>query len=271
APLIAPEEPETPRPQDSEDASAPQQPETATEGAPPESAADAGGPEAAETAADLETAEPAAAAADLETAEPVAAAADLEATEPVAAAEGLEAAEPTAAAQDPVPVDETALLGGEMVTETLADLYLSQGLAERAATLYRQLLIRRPGDPRLLERLEQALARAPRQSGQHGCAQGEGPQPGRPADEAGAAASAPEPVVAARPDGGVGDEPVFEELDPERLTEVEAAWTGGEAAGTESVSPYTWQEEAAPAVSDGEAEPTIRAYFERLMDWEAGE
>src|SRR5690606_11165802 len=80
-----------------------------------------------------------------------------------------------------------------------------------------------------------------------------------------------EPVVAARPDGGVGDEPVFEELDPERLTEVEAAWTGGEAAGTESVSPYTWQEEAAPAVSDGEAEPTIRAYFERLMDWRPGE
>ncbi len=259
APLIAPEEPETPPPQDSEDASAPQQPETATEGAPPESAADAGGPEAAETAADLETAELAAAAEGLEAAEPVAAAADVE------------TAELAAAGQDPVPVDETALLGGEMVTETLADLYLSQGLAERAATLYRQLLIRRPGDPRLLERLEQALAAAPPQNGQHASAHEEGPQPEQPADEADAAASAPEPVVAAQPDGGAGDEPVFEELDPERLTEVEAAWTGGEAAGTESVSPYTWQEEAAPVVSDGEAEPTIRAYFERLMDWEPRE
>src|SRR5690606_22868912 len=168
-------------------------------------------------------------------------------------------------------VDETALLGGEMVTETLADRDLSQGLAERAAALYRQLLIRRPGDPRLLERLEQALAAAPPQNGQHASAHEEGPQPEQPADEADAAASAPEPVVAAQPDGGAGDEPVFEELDPERLTEVEAAWTGGEAAGTESVSPYTWQEGAAPVVSDGEAEPTIRAYFERLMDWEPRE
>src|SRR5690606_41071024 len=99
----------------------------------------------------------------------------------------------------------------------------------------------RPADAGLLERRERALAAAPSQNGQHASAHEEGPQPEQPADEADAAASAPEPVVDAQPDGGAGDEPVFEELDLERLTEVEAAWTGGEAAGTESVSPYTWQ------------------------------
>jgi len=194
---------------------------------------------------------------------------EIEAVVAALAAEvGQAAASPrTETLEEPTAMDETALLGGEMVTETLADLYLSQGLAERAATLYRQLLIMRPGDPRLQERLEQALAAAAPRNGQHAPPPQAAAQEEAPADATDASAGGPEPVVAPEPDGIEGAEPTAVGFDLERLTEVEAAWTGAEAAGTESVSPYTWQEEAGPATPDRPLEPTIRAYFERLTSW----
>jgi tetratricopeptide (TPR) repeat protein len=43
---------------------------------------------------------------------------------------------------------------GPVVTETLAELYASQGLYDRATDIYRELLRVRPGDPRLASRLE---------------------------------------------------------------------------------------------------------------------
>ncbi|HEX9580544.1 MAG TPA: tetratricopeptide repeat protein [Gemmatimonadales bacterium] len=51
---------------------------------------------------------------------------------------------------------ETALGGSEpepVVTETMAELYVSQGLHHEARETYRKLLAQRPGDPALLERL----------------------------------------------------------------------------------------------------------------------
>ena len=257
APLIAPEEPEVPPPpQESEDPAEPNPPEEATAAA---------------------ASEPAAATAGQEPAEPDEArapAASLAPSEPAAAA-------PATPTQDAVPADETALLGGEMVTETLADLYLSQGLAERAATLYRQLLVMRPGDPRLLARLEQALAAPPPQNGQPSGARAEGPGPEPTADATGGAVSVTEPAVASQSDEDAGaaapdatDVAAPDAADAElaHLAEVEAAWTGADAAGgTESVSPYTWQEEAGSAERDRPAEPTILSYFERLMDWEPSE
>ena len=286
APLIAPEEPEPPPPADSEDTSEPDEPEAATASAPSEPVAVASGVEVGESAADAvgpeafesvvvdgvqDATEPVAVNGGPDAAEPAPIPEGHDVTEPVAANDGAESTAPAAAALDPVPVDETALLGGEMVTETLADLYLSQGLAERAATLYRQLLIMRPGDPRLLDRLEQALAAAAMpQNGQHAKAREEGPRPEQPTDAADAAASDAGPVVAAQTEGA-DDEPTAAIFELDRLAEVEAAWTGGEAAGTESISPYTWQEEAGPAASHRPAEPTIRAYFQRLMDWEPSE
>ncbi len=42
----------------------------------------------------------------------------------------------------------------EVVTETMAELYERQGLREEAASVYRSLLDRTPGDPRLLAKLE---------------------------------------------------------------------------------------------------------------------
>src|SRR5690606_2269230 len=111
----------------------------------------------------------------------------------------------------------------------------------------------------------------PPQNGQPARSRAEGPGPEPTADATGAAASVTEPVVASQPDEDADDgAPDAAESELAHLAEVEAAWTGAEAAGgTESVSPYTWQEEA--AARDHPAEPTILSYFERLMDWEPGE
>lgn len=49
---------------------------------------------------------------------------------------------------------------GEVVTETMAELYMRQGLFERAAAVYRQLRERDPGNPRLEARLEEARSQA---------------------------------------------------------------------------------------------------------------
>ncbi|NIP79079.1 MAG: tetratricopeptide repeat protein, partial [Gemmatimonadetes bacterium] len=48
---------------------------------------------------------------------------------------------------------------GEVVTETMAELYARQGLYGRAVAVYRQLLERKPGDTRLRAKLEAAEAR----------------------------------------------------------------------------------------------------------------
>lgn len=62
--------------------------------------------------------------------------------------------EPAVAPTEPGPP------GDGVVTETLAELYLSQGLTTRAIEVYEALLRRRPGDARLIQRLERARARA---------------------------------------------------------------------------------------------------------------
>ena len=64
------------------------------------------------------------------------------------------AAELSASQPDPMPASAgEESVSGEVVTETLADLYLAQGFAERAADMYRALLRMRPGDARLLAKL----------------------------------------------------------------------------------------------------------------------
>jgi HD-GYP domain-containing protein (c-di-GMP phosphodiesterase class II) len=45
---------------------------------------------------------------------------------------------------------------GEVVTETMAELYSRQGLHERSVAVYRQLVQRKPGDPRLVMKLREA-------------------------------------------------------------------------------------------------------------------
>jgi hypothetical protein len=52
-------------------------------------------------------------------------------------------------------VDEAAKTVPTFVTETMAELYVQQGFYDRALSVYRQLVTQHPGDPKLVERMEQ--------------------------------------------------------------------------------------------------------------------
>jgi HD-GYP domain-containing protein (c-di-GMP phosphodiesterase class II)/tetratricopeptide (TPR) repeat protein/CheY-like chemotaxis protein len=89
---------------------------------------------------------------------------------------------------------------GEVVTETMAELYARQGLYERAARVYRQLLERAPDDRRLMAKLRAAESQvrpSPRSGGDEGGAT-RGERPNQAASSAGAPPAAPRPP-AARP------------------------------------------------------------------------
>ncbi|HEY8483503.1 MAG TPA: hypothetical protein VIL13_02765, partial [Longimicrobiales bacterium] len=130
--------------------------------------------------------------------------------------------------------------GDEVVTETLAELYLSQGLVDRAVALYRQLVATRPGDARLEARLREAEARL---------ASGAGTESGSGWEVVEAAWSAPVAM------GGA------------RVEEVEAMWTGGEGAPVAGVSPYAWPEQGQAEVEGVPGEPTVGEYLARLLNW----
>lgn len=118
--------------------------------------------------------------------------------------------------------------GDQVITETLAEIYASQGLYDRAAGVYRRLIEARPDDDRLRARLADL--------------------------ESATGWAAPEPEK----EEGTGEE--------EReafLERVESAWTGGEGAAGIEDSPYLWTEQAS-----GEPEgPRIGEYFASLLAW----
>jgi hypothetical protein len=149
-------------------------------------------------------------------------------------APGALASEPAARSVEPA----REAPGDEVVTETLADLYLSQGLVDRAVALYRQLVAARPGDARLEARLREAEARL---AGAAGAESGW--------EMVGAAGSA------AGAAGGA------------RVEEVEAMWTGGEGAPVAGVSPYAWPEQGQAEEEGVPGEPTVGEYLARLLDW----
>lgn len=80
---------------------------------------------------------------------------------PVRSATPAEPAEATAhVPSEASPRDATPHGGSEIfVTETMADLYLSQGHTASALDIYRKLLEQRPGDPRLTERVRDVESR----------------------------------------------------------------------------------------------------------------
>ena len=80
---------------------------------------------------------------------------------PVASATPVESTEPIAEAPSESPArGATPQTGSEIfVTETMADLYLSQGHTDSALDIYRKLLEQRPDDARLMERVRDAEAR----------------------------------------------------------------------------------------------------------------
>ncbi|MBN2720132.1 MAG: hypothetical protein JXR72_03410, partial [Proteobacteria bacterium] len=76
---------------------------------------------------------------------------------------------PAAPAPDPVK-DPADVAKEDLSTETLADLYARQGLREKAADIYRKILVQRPGDNGILEKLRALEGKAagmdiPRQVG----------------------------------------------------------------------------------------------------------
>ena len=84
-----------------------------------------------------------------------------EATEMIA--RDLETREPTPAPPEELapatPDSDEARHDPDLLTQTMAELYASQGLFHEAETVYRELLKFRPDDPALLERLEATRAR----------------------------------------------------------------------------------------------------------------
>lgn len=121
-----------------------------------------------------------------------------------------------------------------LLTETMADLYSRQGLHDRAAGIYRALLLRRPDDAILLARLE-AAERA-----------------------AGVGMAAQEPE---------GTEDVG---DAAWLLGSGAAWAGPVPAAGTDATPYAWtgSEEQDQEEEDGAAPaPSISSYLQTLVSW----
>lgn len=136
---------------------------------------------------------------------------------------------------------------GEMVTETMAELYAAQGLHVSAAEVYRSLLLERPGDDQLAERLRQM----------------ESLIDGADEEEAtGVAISAAAESDAASPaDDTQG-----------WLERVESAWTGGSGVAGAGPTPYAWTETAHTVRTEEDGEDrSISAYFESLLAWRPGE
>jgi tetratricopeptide (TPR) repeat protein len=117
---------------------------------------------------------------------------------------------------------------GEVVTETMAEVYASQGLTERAVEIYRQLRRLLPDDHRIEARLLELED------------------------------------VLAMPTGGEAEEPDVQDREA-WLEKVESAWTGGDGAvGADDETMYGWpsrREDEAP-----DARP-IGAYFRAVLAW----
>jgi tetratricopeptide (TPR) repeat protein len=199
-------------------------------------------------------------------------AAELEATE---ADRGLhdividwEPAEEAVSLQPPTVVDLPTADGSgeaeggadELVSETLAELYASQGFRDEAADMYRRLIRRRGAEPALVARLEELEA-------------------AEPIDEPDSAAPAAPPpwlddAPAAEPDAATD---TAAEADSERVTDWEApAPSSAIADSADSFADsfhagFEGEAAAAPVEQPAEHEethvPTIGAFFASLLAW----
>lgn len=157
----------------------------------------------------------------------------------------------------------------ELPTETLADLYRSQGFNDRAAEVYRTLLERKPGDPEVERKLAEVEALL------QPIAEPEVPARVEPEFEAevavtdepwavaeelrqeevlAAASEEPAAIPAEEPEVMAGDA---------WLEGVASGWTEtAPAAGAET--PYAWKDEAAEDQSGG---PTLGSYLQKVLSW----
>lgn len=129
----------------------------------------------------------------------------------------------------------------DLLTETLADLYETQGFYREAVEMYEELLEERPGDEELRARLEAARS-----------AMGEGAAGGGP------------DVGEARPEGGAGDEAVSDaEETPPAEIDAGAAADPDATAGDEAPSREDAGEEREPG--------SARSHLRALLRGRAGE
>ncbi len=175
-----------------------------------------------------------------------------------------------------------------VMTETIAQVYARQGLYDRAADVYRQLLRERPDDQELRFRLDEMEQLSSSQSSIEGLQSVDfdgadadtEPLPGLEATDADAEAglsreplppqSQPEPWDADTSyddwlppgEGGLGPS------DEEAGAEEDSVWVGGDWTDTTEDTPYAWTGSDAEAEED--SSPPIGSYFRSLLGWAPG-
>jgi hypothetical protein len=153
---------------------------------------------------------------------------------------------------------EPAASSAEVLTETMAELYRSQGLYDRAAEVYRALLMERPGDGHLramLQEVESAMAPS---------AAGINVAPEAPPFEITPEPEfePPPPFIPTAPEGLL--EPEREAAASPSEDDVPSPWTGFNQAATSAPSLYAWKEDAR---SESESGPPVSEYFRALLSW----
>jgi len=179
---------------------------------------------------------------------------------------------PDVTADDPAdpPVLSTGVedLPPHLVTRTMAELYLAQGLTEDGIRIYEKLVEKHPGDDGLRNRLEELR----RESG----AAVPAPEDAAPSVEEQSA----DPVRGATPDAGTEATPspeatpALERPPADDLDERAPQWSGEEAGEAEpAATPFAWTsgaEAEEEEVVDADAGRSIRHHFDDLLAWVPG-
>lgn len=174
--------------------------------------------------------------------------------------------------------DDPSAPTGEVVTETMAQLYRDQGLFERSAEIYRALLRERPNDWALQAGLQEVEMLA--SGGSSVDADIESPSFDIPLveeaseSESPAVEKAPEPGSFEEITGVASEPPPFNATAPEatpapndRPAEEEppSPWMSPAAPATEPVSIYNWADEE--RAEEAQESTPIGAYFSSLLSW----
>jgi len=162
---------------------------------------------------------------------------------------------------------------GEVLTETIADLYRQQGLYDRAADVYRALIAQRPHDEDLSQKLAEVEAISRGETAEQreptGVFADEGwePEPWELAPVSSAPPFEPTAPEIEEPETPLIGSELWLEEGAEAPGEEAEAWIAGAAQVPESApTPYAWAEaQATSAEPDGG--PPISEYFRRLLSW----
>jgi tetratricopeptide (TPR) repeat protein len=173
--------------------------------------------------------------------------------------------EPFAAAPEGPKEDRVEGAGGErapLVTRTMAEIFVRQGLLGRAVEIYEELVVREPDRTDLEERLEELRGMRAETPEPPDAA----PEPPDPAPEP----SDPEAHAQGAPTGPLGGAPPTDDAG-----EAAPQWTegrDGSAPGDALATPFAWDGgEEDPGDGGGETDSrTIREHFADLLSWVPG-